>query len=529
MTLSITLIALGSLGLFIFGIRGIRAGSSPHCRSCGYDLAGIDSPTTCPECGRDVSQPKAVRRGGLRRKPVLAGVCVIVLLSGATMLGYRAVIATGNLPPSARPVWLLKIDARSDQPARAESAADELYKRYIKKEVDDATLASLIDIALDYHADASYEWTGSPYMDVLVASNKNGLLTDAQMERYRENVFTGLDVQAWEKRYRTRPGETIATRSLITDGMARVLFDEYVVMLGYPTELTREAEPVELVHERAEDGEGWLVRTDTIKWRSDMRGRGSRPGEHTHEEKTARFEFTAPEEGGVHTYTGESVAELYLLEHDGPGMPRNVSQILEREPTEVREIGSEFTVHVIEVPSDVLAYVDSTTDVPAPNIAPDWGTNDPGPHWRISVSHDEGWLRLDGALVRMSQPGDAAHVASDMYIVADGQRFPLSDKAEADSPPETVQFNAMEGSLGSSAGKMKMGYLERGAFPRTETVDVILVPNAWLAAEESNADVFWNEEIVLEDVPIDWSNFDTVTRSTTQEIVLPGPTDESER
>ena len=387
MTLSITLIALGVIGLFVFGVRGIRAGASPHCRKCGYDLSGIESPTTCPECGRDISNAKAVRRGGLRRKPVLAGVCLIVLLTGGTLLGYRAVIATGNLPPSARPVWLLKIDAKSEEPARAEAAIDELYKRYIKEELDDETLASLVDIALDYHGDASYEWAGSSFIDVLVESNENGLMTDAQMERYRKGVFAGLDLQAWKTRYRTRPGETISTSSLITDGVARVLFGEYVVILGYPTELTLDGEPVELVHERADDVEGWLVRTDTIKWRSDMRGRGSRPSEHAREEKTARFEFTAPEEGGLHNYSGMSVAELYLFDSRRAVHTRSTSRTSSNaSPTEVREIDSTFTVHVIEAPSDVLAYVDSTSDVPAPDIAPDWRTGDPGPHWRLSVS-----------------------------------------------------------------------------------------------------------------------------------------------
>ena len=66
----------------------------------------------------------------------------------------------------------------------------------------------------------------------------------------------------------------------------------------------------------------------------------------------------------------------------------------------------------------------------------------------------------------------------------------------------------MEGQPGSTVGKMKTGYLERDAFPRTETVDVVLVPNAWLAAEDSNAEIFWNEEIVFEGVPIDWSAVD---------------------
>src|SRR4029434_331876 len=64
------LILPGALGLALL-IRGWRArvvDDHPLCRRCGYDLVASEQAVHCPECGRDLWQPRAIRIGHRRKR-----------------------------------------------------------------------------------------------------------------------------------------------------------------------------------------------------------------------------------------------------------------------------------------------------------------------------------------------------------------------------------------------------------------------------------------------------------------------------
>lgn len=109
--------------LIVRGLRGVPDFSEPHCRKCNYDVRALDWTSEwriCPECGSDLTRPKAVRFGQYRRRPKLiwsgVGLCLLPLvLVGLIVLqnimGWRweklesnaAIIA--NLTTSANTPW----------------------------------------------------------------------------------------------------------------------------------------------------------------------------------------------------------------------------------------------------------------------------------------------------------------------------------------------------------------------------------------------------------------------------------------
>ena len=67
--ISVSLAVVG-LVLLVFGVRrwrGKRLGDGPSCERCEYDLTGLvggETPVAvCPECGSDLNEPGAVRKG----------------------------------------------------------------------------------------------------------------------------------------------------------------------------------------------------------------------------------------------------------------------------------------------------------------------------------------------------------------------------------------------------------------------------------------------------------------------------------
>ncbi|MBK8913571.1 MAG: hypothetical protein IPM64_03050 [Phycisphaerales bacterium] len=73
--------------LIWLGLRGVRRGKDPHCARCNYDLSATPA-GRCPECGADVSAPRAIARGKRKRLPILCWVGGAVCAAG---VGYVAV------------------------------------------------------------------------------------------------------------------------------------------------------------------------------------------------------------------------------------------------------------------------------------------------------------------------------------------------------------------------------------------------------------------------------------------------------
>src|SRR4029079_13714884 len=96
------------IGIFLIfqGVRGIPVLSDPKCAKCKYDLRWIkpDENRICPECGSDLTAPRAVRFGELGRRPRLIGIgCLLIALTFAGPLLLNLLVAPrmGPVPTSS--------------------------------------------------------------------------------------------------------------------------------------------------------------------------------------------------------------------------------------------------------------------------------------------------------------------------------------------------------------------------------------------------------------------------------------------
>ena len=64
------LLVLG-IALMLEGYRPRRIGEAPHCARCDYLVGGLQAPR-CPECGADLSGPRAIIKGDRDVKAISA-------------------------------------------------------------------------------------------------------------------------------------------------------------------------------------------------------------------------------------------------------------------------------------------------------------------------------------------------------------------------------------------------------------------------------------------------------------------------
>lgn len=136
-TILLVLLGGGGLVLLLSGAIGRRVAIAPRCRRCGFDLRGrasvrgdrgaedgddaddVDhaddadldpaSEDRCPECGRDLAQPRAIRRTRRRRQAwrVVAG--AVLLLAGGVLL---PAIRSGRVVAAMPAGWKSEVEYR---------------------------------------------------------------------------------------------------------------------------------------------------------------------------------------------------------------------------------------------------------------------------------------------------------------------------------------------------------------------------------------------------------------------------------
>ncbi|MFG0305576.1 MAG: hypothetical protein ACF8Q5_05125 [Phycisphaerales bacterium JB040] len=147
------LILLG-LTLLTLGLWPRRLGTAPHCRRCHFDLTGTEAARgsgVCPECGRDLTPPKAIARGRLarRKRVLLAGVLLLLLLGGLAIP-----IATGHWTNwnTSKPLWMLELDTDYGSVPIRDAARLELERRDMAGLLDARGERALL------HAKAAQYW-----------------------------------------------------------------------------------------------------------------------------------------------------------------------------------------------------------------------------------------------------------------------------------------------------------------------------------------------------------------------------------
>ena len=201
----LALVAAMGAGLLVWGWRGRRVGSHPHCRKCGFDLFGSgDDAASCPECGqvlRRDGQPVARARvmGQRRRRwwAMVSGVLALMIAAGGAAMWHGASKATVyGWTPSAALVWVVE----------DELARDDLTRRLGGGQLSDDLATRLVDYALDVQGDAARPWDEA-WGAVVEQAFVVGQLSDAQLERYvQQATRLRLTVRQRVQRGRTPAG-----------------------------------------------------------------------------------------------------------------------------------------------------------------------------------------------------------------------------------------------------------------------------------------------------------------------------------
>lgn len=200
------LVTIGAVAACLWAWRGRRIDDHPLCRKCGFDLTGRpETSRLCPECGRDVTLPRAIRVGHRRKRAgwLWASGGALFLIAVVAGLGGYVVYRKVDLVPYEPSWWLARQCTSADVPTRA-AALRELKVRLGDKRAGTATLLPAIDRILAYQADLSHVWDVG-WGDLVYDAHVAGGLDDARWRRY----LTQMMVLTGKCRSKMPPGHSV--------------------------------------------------------------------------------------------------------------------------------------------------------------------------------------------------------------------------------------------------------------------------------------------------------------------------------
>jgi hypothetical protein len=204
----VTLLIMGLIllhaGAFLLRLAWFprRIGETPHCRSCGYILEGIDS-DRCPECGQHVS-PRTIVRGQRVRRPYLAAIACLLVLLGLTASiltltdRFRAIDFYSYKPTG----WVIA-DLRSADYAVRWEAWVALDGRMKQGKFDERHRDGLDEVAIQLRssagrlADAIREYLIERYPRLSASHEEelfNGVWSDLIADAISRHLSSGLEV-----------------------------------------------------------------------------------------------------------------------------------------------------------------------------------------------------------------------------------------------------------------------------------------------------------------------------------------------
>ena len=192
--------ALLGLILLVRGWRGRRIDDHPLCRRCGYDLVASAQATNCPECGRDLTQPGAIRIGHRRRRRVALTFGIVLLLAalgGGGFLGWSRASNFNWYP--YKPLWLLRQDAAGTNPTKAVASQREIIMRLTAAKLSKEQIDGIVSEALAAQSNMQATWH-SWWGDFIEYAWQQGSVSEQNIIQYaRTAVETSYELEIPER------------------------------------------------------------------------------------------------------------------------------------------------------------------------------------------------------------------------------------------------------------------------------------------------------------------------------------------
>ena len=173
-----------SMTLIVLGWRGRIVDRGVFCRGCRFDLAGIDTEAEqarCPECGRDLTQPKASRPILRQKRRAVLVLGILLLLSGCSILGVVASNNTARVFAALPDGVVIGLHDLGVDAAFTEITTNRLFR--IKKPLSDETWDGLIRDAIAHQQNTDIAWDPRQG-EVLANALIDGRLTNDQVSEY---------------------------------------------------------------------------------------------------------------------------------------------------------------------------------------------------------------------------------------------------------------------------------------------------------------------------------------------------------
>jgi hypothetical protein len=187
--LSLPLLALGAW-MVVRGRRGRAVPGVRECARCRHEVDPAASPTACPECGNDLTAPRAARNRRMRSM-ALTIVGVWLLSSGLSGVGFGLwqSLSKTNPWPSV-PTGMLSLVLSHGTESLADKAAAEFATRLTASALSDAETTSLAAEIVERIEDPDRAWNRA--WDPLASMLRvRGLIPDAT---WGEFFARGIDL-----------------------------------------------------------------------------------------------------------------------------------------------------------------------------------------------------------------------------------------------------------------------------------------------------------------------------------------------
>lgn len=174
-----------ALVLCIFALRGRVVDRGRFCRGCRFDLQGHGpEAAACPECGRDLTRPKATRHTLRRVRWAPLAVAGLLLVIGAAAVLIQTPGAGARILAALPDTQVVRLaDFGLD------GAIHELAARATRvPPMADPDLSRAVDLALAHQADQSQTWDPR-WGEVLAEAFVADRMTNDQLARYLTNGF----------------------------------------------------------------------------------------------------------------------------------------------------------------------------------------------------------------------------------------------------------------------------------------------------------------------------------------------------